>query len=58
MTAEEYDNLPDNVKDIINSFDEDLDSYVECERIISELNLIGYTAEYYLDGVLFNITPL
>ena len=58
MTAEEYDNLPDNVKDIINSFDEDLDSYIECERIISELNLIGYTAEYYLDGVLFNITPL
>lgn len=58
MTAEDYDNLPDNVKDIINSFDEDLDSYVECERIISELNLIGYTAEYYLDGVLFNITPL
>lgn len=58
MTAEDYDNLPDNVKDIINSFDEDLDSYVECERIISELNLIGYTAEYYLDEVLFNITPL
>lgn len=58
MTAEDYDNLPENVKDIINSFDEDLDSYIECERIISELNLIGYTAEYYLDGVLFNITPL
>lgn len=58
MTAEEYDNLPENVRDIINSFDEDLDSYIECERIISELNLIGYTAEYYLDGVLFNITPL
>lgn len=58
MTAEEYDNLPENVKDILNTFDEDLDSYIECERIISELNLIGYTAEYYLDGVLFNITPL
>lgn len=58
MTAEDYDNLPENVKDIINSFDEDSDSYIECERIISELNLIGYTAEYYLDGVLFNITPL
>ena len=58
MTAEEYDKLPENVKDIINSFDEDLDSYIECERIVSELNLIGYTAEYYLDGVLFNITPL
>ena len=58
MTAEEYDKLPENVKDIINSFDEDLDSYIECERIVSELNLIGYTAKYYLDGVLFNITPL
>ena len=58
MTARQYQNLPQNVKDIVDSFDEDLDSYMECERIISELNLIGYTADYYLDGVLFNVVPL
>ena len=54
----EIEQLPQNVKNILNTFDENKDSYQECERIISELNLIGYTADYYLDGVLFNVAPL
>lgn len=51
MTAEQYDNAPQEVKDILDTFNEEKDSYKECERIIEELNKIGYTADYYLDGV-------
>ena len=55
MTPQEYDNAPQEVKNILDSYNENEDSYKECERIIKELNLIGWTADYYLDGVLFDL---
>lgn len=55
MEAKEYDNLPQEVKAILDTYNEHKDAYKECERIIEELNKIGYTADYYLDGVLFDV---
>jgi hypothetical protein len=55
MDATQYDNAPQEVKDILDTFDENKDSYAECERIVNELNEIGWTADYYLDGVLFDL---
>jgi hypothetical protein len=46
------------IEEILNSFSEDIDSYVECKRIVSELELIGFTADYYLDGEIFNVRKL
>jgi hypothetical protein len=58
MTPQEYDNLPQQVKDIVDTFNEELDAYAECKRLIKELNSIGWTADYYLDGILFDIKQL
>jgi hypothetical protein len=46
---------PKEVQDILNSFDENIDIYHEAKRMVIELNNIGWTAEYYLDGELYNI---
>jgi len=55
MFETEYDKAPQNVKDILDTYDENIDGYLECKRIINELNLIGWTADYYLDGILFDL---
>jgi hypothetical protein len=52
---EEYDNLPQEVKDILDSFDIDKDAYKECDRIIDELNEIGWTADYGLSGEIYDV---
>ena len=51
----EYHLLPDHIQDIIHSFDENKDAYQECKRVLKELKPHGYTFEYYLDGVPFNL---
>lgn len=52
------DQLPENVQSILNSFDEDRDGYAECKRIVTELEAVGYTAEYGLDAELYNLRKL
>jgi hypothetical protein len=45
-----YDNAPPKIKAILDSYDENGELYKECHRIIKKLNVVGYTAEYGLDG--------
>jgi len=53
---EEYDNLPQEVKDILDSFDmNEADSDRECDRIIDKLNDIGWTADYGLSGEIYDV---
>lgn len=47
--------FPENVQGILDSFDENQDSYSECERIVTKLKSIGWEADYDLDGILINI---
>lgn len=54
----DVETLPKEVKDIINSFDENQDSYYECKRIQTELNSIGYDCDYDLSGEIIDIKPL
>lgn len=59
MIPEEYDNAPEKIKAILDSYDEDCEnSYKECERIINELENEGYTADYDLSGELFDLEKL
>jgi hypothetical protein len=51
----QYNTLPENVKAILDSHCTMSDEYQECERLISELNEIGWNADYDLEGNLFNI---
>lgn len=50
-----YELLPDHIEKIINSYNENKDPYKECRRLLKELKPHGYTFEYYLDGVPFNL---
>ena len=52
---EQWDTLPKEVKEILSSFDDLEDSYQECERVLIELKPHGYTFEYQLDGIPFNL---
>lgn len=42
--------LPQEAQNILDTFDFKNDPYKECNKIVKELNAIGYDAEYYLDG--------
>jgi len=52
---EDYDNLPQEVKDVMATWDDSGDEYHECGRIEKELEAIGYSVEWGLDGQLFNL---
>lgn len=53
-----YELLPVRVQNILFSFDENKDSYQECERLLKELEPLGYTFEYYLDGVPYDLRKI
>ena len=58
MDAKKYDALPENIKEILGSYNDNKNVYKECERIINKLEKNGYTADYDLSGDLFNIEKL
>ena len=55
MTEKEYDNLPEKVKAIVDSYDDNEDLYEECYRIQVELGEIGWTCDYDLSGEVFDV---
>lgn len=57
MTAEQYDNLPSDVKSIVDSWDDNKELYAECARIKDELNYLGWTCDYGLDGEVYDVRP-
>ena len=58
MDAKEYDNLPDNVKRIVDSWNDNKELYAECSRIQEELTQKGWTCEYGLDGMIYNVKQI
>ena len=57
MTAEEYDALPQYVRNVLDTHDGD-ESYEQSQRIVDELNAIGWTCDYDLGAVIFDVRPL
>ena len=53
---EHYETLPQEVQDIIATFEDE--TYDECERLLKELEAHGYTFEYYLDASPYNLTKI
>lgn len=58
MTAEDYDNLPEDVKEIVDSYTDEGCKYKECRRIIDELEKIGWTGDFGLDGEIYEVKKL
>ena len=50
--------IPSEVQDVLVTFDEDADSYHELDRLLGELEPLGYTFDYYLDAVPYGLRPI
>lgn len=56
---EDYENLPKNLLKILNKYlvSDDLD-YIKLENMLKEVNSVGYTFEYYLDCIPYDLKKL
>jgi hypothetical protein len=54
---ENYETLPQEVTDILANYSE-AESYKELDAMIYELEEIGYTCEYDLNCIAFNLQKL
>ena len=50
--------IPSEVQKILETFDEDKpNTYLELDRLLNELENIGYTFDYYLDAEPYGLRP-
>lgn len=54
----DYDNLSGPIKDILDEYSEKDQTYQNCENLLAECEAIGYTFDFYLDAVPFNLRKL
>jgi hypothetical protein len=52
------DLIPENIKSVINTFDENVDSYVELRRLVNEIEELGYTFDFYLNAEPYGLRPI
>jgi hypothetical protein len=50
--------LPKEVQEVLEKYSEMDNTYENCNTLIDELNKVGYTCEYYLDGIPTNLKKL
>lgn len=55
---QQYEILPKNVQKILSKYDDHDETYTNCEKLIKQLNKVGYTCEYYLNAVPYNLKKL
>lgn len=54
-----YEGLPDEVQDVLLTWDDsETDTWGQAERIIKELNKLGYNAEYAMSGELYDLKTI
>lgn len=52
------ESLPVEVQEILERYDEEGDLYELCRNLLAELEPLGYTFEYGLDGIPFNLQKI
>lgn len=55
---ENTNELPKEVRTILENWDFDFPSYENCQKLVDELNKVGYTCDYGLDGVPYGLSPI
>lgn len=58
MSARVEIEYPKEVVDVIESWKSNEDLYQECKRIKYELELIGWTCDYGLDGEIYDVKEI
>jgi hypothetical protein len=51
------DEIPEEVQNVLKSHEND-EEYSELSSLVSDLNEIGWTCEYYLDAEPYHLRPL
>lgn len=55
---DDIESLPNEIQAILSKYSDAEATYINCENLIKELNEVGYTCEYYLDAIPFNLRKL
>ena len=57
---EDYTNIPSNVQAILNEHQNDFENgdYKGLNKALEKLEKIGYTFDYYLDGIAYDLRPI
>lgn len=57
---EDYKNIPPNVQEILNNHLEDMESgeYYKLDMVLKKLEKIGYTFDYDLNGMPYDLRPI
>jgi len=57
---EDYENIPPKVQRILDKYQDGFEDgdYAELSKALKELEKIGYTFEYYLDGQAYDLRPI
>lgn len=57
---EDYDNIPPKVQKILDKYEEDFQdgNYAGLEKALKEMNQIGFTFDYYLDGQAYDLRKI
>lgn len=52
-----YDLLPESVREVLNRHGE-VETYEDCEALVKDLEAVGYTCEYGLDGSCYDLKKI
>ncbi len=56
---DDYNSLPKEVQNVLIEYVDKFDqTYENCEILVNKLELLGYTCEYYLDAIPFNLRKI
>ena len=55
---EHYETLPIEVREVLEKHSNDDNTYENCEELIIDLEKVGYTCDYGLDGVPFDLRKI
>lgn len=55
---EQHQTLPQEVQEVLEKYSNEENDYNTCEELIKDLNNIGYTCDYGLDGVPFDLQKI
>lgn len=53
---EHHESIPQEVQEVLNRFSQKVEDgmdYQDCALLVTQLEVVGYTCEYYLDAELF-----
>jgi hypothetical protein len=50
--------IPEEVQAVLETFDENADDYAELDRVLAEIEPLGYTFDYYLNADPYGLRPI